>query len=254
MLRPLIYGFSHIYGETGDIERQSAFWITKGMKLILALRLPVPDEKCKELLNNKNTNSVDLRYLSFQKDIYKFGIEFICHHSYKISTQCNSNSKLKLFLQSMERRKIIDIDGNCIIMAPELKFPVTVSAFTPDVRASASVLKTLGFECESLSHEEIEKIFALPLHKESVWIFHMLPFPQLALRVVLLEDKSRPLITKIDEIGWHGFSFLTPHLDFVAKHLPIRAYQSIALDNGSIRDIAFYNKNGLLIEFLEIVS
>lgn len=250
--RPLVLGLSHIYGETKDLNNQVAFWQSKGLKLKFSWRLPVPYEKQQILLNNPDARYVDLKYLSFGEDNIGTGIEFVNHQPSSKMENPMRGSALTLALQGSKYQKITDLEGNTCIIDPQLSYPVTVIATTPDTQASGNLLSILGFQSIKSFFENGDKLGQLCSTVDQCWVLQLPLFPRLSVRVVLIEEKDQPRVTKIDKIGWNGFSFLTSDLDLVSTRLPLKAYQRITSDDGRMREAAFYNEDGLLIEFLKI--
>ncbi|MFQ5672160.1 MAG: hypothetical protein ACE5G9_03620 [Nitrospinales bacterium] len=252
--RHLILGLSHIYGETEDIDKQVAFWQSRGLTMEFAWNLLVPDEKKQKLLHNQNASCVDLSYLNFSKPMVGPGIEFICHKPINRQTRRSANSALTLLMQAPEKRDVEDDEGNRIISSPGCSAPVCLVAATVDIKASGNFLATLGFKKVTLDQREEKEIGEIFSCAGVCWEFRLPLYSRLGVRVLLMEDKTRDFEPKVDELGWSGFSFLTPSLDEVERRFPLQARQMIKTQEAGEREVAFYNSSGLLVEFLKITA
>ena len=248
---PLVLGLSHIYGETADLDAQAVFWQARGMRLDFNWRLPIPREKHQTLLYDQGTSFVDLSYLSFEKPVVCPGVEFVRHQPVTTQLARKANPSITLVRHGSTPENIVDADGNRMILYPDANASATVVALTGSAEASGNLLGFLGFRKIDLERKEIDALVEYFPGVEAGWFLRLPLFPNLAARIILVEDKTRHMNPRIDEIGWSGLSFLVRSLDGIEPFLPLKARQKITANDGVAREIAFYNDRGLLLEFLE---
>ena len=250
--KTLVLGLSHIYGETRNIDQQVAFWQRNGFALDFKMKLPVPSQKQQALLNNHNAREVNLHYLKFTGIESAPGIEFLNHLPADSQTLQDFPSGLTLVIRGNQLKQITDYENNRVIIYPHLFAPALSMISTPDVKASSDLLEVLGFQRKKLELAFWEDMPKNVPRTEFYWELNLPLFPRLAVPLILIEDRARPVFPKVDDVGFVGLSLVTRSFEEIEKHFPISCYQKFVSPKGNAMEIAFLNDSGLLIEFLKI--
>jgi len=170
------------------------------------------------------------------------------------SRSCPADPGIVLVLSGKHPKEIMDIDGNRLLVNSAHPSVTSLIVRTPDVKTAGEILSVCGFQRVMLAREEIRMVSWVVADVEQVWLLEQALFPSLAVRFMFVEDKGRSASPKEDRVGLNTFSFLCRDLDSVARVLPLCAYQKFDAQDGSDRELAFFNGSGLLIEFLKIIK
>jgi hypothetical protein len=243
-----LLGFSHIWGESCQIDAVAKFWAQHGFTFGFSEQYQIPTAK-RPLLHPSTSAHLRLDYYSSASGL---GLEFLNHGGDGAALRLPTPLIQPVIKSYLQREILKDPDGNSILSLPDQKRSHILIVRVRDIKIASELLQLAGFTRMEMRIDEVSELELTGDDIQS-WTIRVPLFQRRELTMILRQSPEYPANPKVDTPGFSGISLLARDLDAIDRILPLTARESCKAGPNKI-EVAFNNQYGILFEFLRITG
>lgn len=228
---PLIYGLSHVFGETLHFSETTEKWKKRGFEEHLHLTTSVLEEKRRFLDSHSSATHCDLILLRHK--LIPFGIERLRHRPHTEAAHRTNSAAVEMIFENPDLEVDFSDSEISFLCQRAEERRIRIRLKTQDVFIAKTFLERLGFK-----------------ESEDRLILGSNLLNQCPIEIRLVSDKS--FVPRIDAWGFSGLSFWVPRLEALNSLWPLAAVQVFQGIEGRSTRLGFSIAGGFMVEFFEL--